>query len=153
MHQAERRQSLLLGVASGAVLASLVVIPLAFVFDSGQAVRTGEPVAVATTAAPSGDGSSFDPALAAQGELLFANTCTVCHGPDALGITGLGKTLVGSEFVNGSTNQELVAFLNVGRPIEDPANTTGIAMPPKGANPTLTDDDLNAIINYIRSLN
>jgi mono/diheme cytochrome c family protein len=87
------------------------------------------------------------------GSRLFSTTCTACHGSDAKGILGLGKPLVDSPFVDKLNDDELVAFLHVGRPTTDPENTTKVAMPAKGGNPSLTDEDLNAIVDYIRSLN
>lgn len=88
-----------------------------------------------------------------RGERIFSVTCTPCHGFDAKGISGLGKTLVGSEFVNALNDNDLVAFLITGRPATDPLNTTGQIMPPRGNNPSLTDEDLHAIVDYVRSLN
>jgi disulfide bond formation protein DsbB len=64
----------------------------------------------------------------------------------------LGPALTTSEFVAGLTDDGLVAFLIVGRPDTDPANTTGIAMPPRGGNTSLTDDDLRAVVAYLRTL-
>lgn len=87
------------------------------------------------------------------GSRLFSTTCTACHGSDAKGILGLGKPLIDSGFVDQLNDEQLVAFLHVGRLTTDPENTTGVAMPAKGGNPSLSDDDLNAIVDYIRSLN
>ena len=94
------------------------------------------------------------PASSVQnGSRLFSTTCTACHGSDARGILGLGKPLIDSAFVNKLNDEEMVAFLHVGRSTSNPENTTKVAMPAKGGNPSLTDDDLNAIVDYIRSLN
>ena len=87
----------------------------------------------------------------AAGQASFTS-CTACHGPAGQGIVGLGKDLTISEFVTGKTDQELVEFIKVGRDPSDPLNTTGIAMPPKGGNPALDDEDLQNIIAYIRTL-
>ena len=76
--------------------------------------------------------------MVAAGEESFLGTCAACHGQDARGIGGLGKNLVGTEFVQGQTVDELVAFLQVGRSATDPLNTTGIEMQPRGGNPNLT---------------
>jgi disulfide bond formation protein DsbB len=92
--------------------------------------------------------STGDPAA---GQTLFAS-CTACHGPTGEGIPGLGKDLTSSEFVSGKTDTELVDFIKVGRDPSDPLNTTGIAMPPKGGNPALSDEDLFNILAYIRSI-
>jgi mono/diheme cytochrome c family protein len=97
--------------------------------------------------------AALDPQMISRGETIFQGLCVACHGFNARGISGLGKTLIGSEFINSSTDDELHAFLLVGRPIQDPLNTTGVAMPPKGGNPGLTGDDLYDVIAYIRSLN
>ncbi len=103
--------------------------------------------------APAADGAStaYDPALIAAGQALFPQ-CAACHGADARGLPNLGKNLVDSEFVAGLTDQELLEFVRTGRPIWDPLNTTGIDMPGRGGNPALTDDDILAIIAYVRSL-
>lgn len=89
---------------------------------------------------------------ATRGKELFVGTCAACHGPTAEGIPGLGKDLTTSEFVAGLSDAELLEFIKKGRPIDDPLNTTGVEMPPRGGNMTLTDDDLRDIIAYIRSL-
>lgn len=103
--------------------------------------------AATPTAAPAGLGGD-----AAKGQTLFTGTCSACHGPDATGITGLGKNLTTSTFVAEKTDEELMAFIKTGRPSSDPLNTTGIDMPPKGGNPALTDQDLADIIAFLRSI-
>lgn len=90
---------------------------------------------------------------ATRGAELYTGTCMACHGPDGQGIEGLGKPWVGSDFINSSSDVELLTFLNVGRAADDPLNTTGVAMLPKGGNPALTDEDLLDLIAYMRSLN
>lgn len=83
------------------------------------------------------------------GEALFVS-CAACHGPTGEGIPGLGKDLTNNEFVSGNTDDELVSFIKIGRDPSDPLNTSGIAMPPKGGNPALNDDDLYNIVAYLR---
>ncbi len=96
---------------------------------------------------------ALDPTKVKAGENSFQTTCSACHGFNAMGIPGLGKTLIGSEFVNSQTDDQLVAFLQVGRAVTDPLNTTGVMMPARGGNPNFTDDKLYEIVAYIRSLN
>ena len=91
-------------------------------------------------------------ASAPDGKALFGVTCTACHGPDAKGMPGLGKDMTTSEFIASKSNAELVEFIKQGRAVDDPLNTTGVPMPPMGANPALSDDDLLAIVGFIRSL-
>ena len=47
---------------------------------------------------------------------------------------------------------KLVAFVKQGRSTDDPANTTGVAMPPKGGNPALQEAQIRGIVAYLRSL-
>ena len=86
-----------------------------------------------------------------KGKTLFA-TCAACHGANGEGVTGLGKPFTTSEFITSKTDAELVEFLKVGRAVDDPLNTTGVAMPPKGGNPALSDQDLLDLVAFIRTL-
>jgi disulfide bond formation protein DsbB len=87
-----------------------------------------------------------------EGEALFQRTCAPCHGRDARGLPGLGKDLVAGAFARRLSDAELIAFIERGRPHDDPANTTGVPMPPKGGNPALTRRDLADIVAYLRTL-
>lgn len=97
------------------------------------------------------EGDEDGPA-AGSGEALYEANCTACHAEGGVGIEGVGKPLVGSEFVAGLSDTELVGFLVVGRDTADPLNTTGILKPPRGGNPSLTEQDLALIVEYLRSL-
>ena len=89
---------------------------------------------------------------AVAGEPLFQSTCSACHGPDAKGLPNLGKDLTTSEFLIGSTDDEMLEFVKIGRPIDHPDNTQGVDMPPRGGNPALSDDDILNIIAYLRTI-
>jgi disulfide bond formation protein DsbB len=67
-------------------------------------------------------------------------------------MVGLGKDLHANAFVQERSDEEMVAFLHVGRPADDPLNTTGVAMPARGGNPAFTDEDLLDIVAYLRTL-
>ena len=114
---------------------------------------TPEPTRVAaeTAETPSASSMSGDPEA---GKQVFMGVCIACHGPDAKGLPGLGKSLhpSDSEFIRSKTDDELVEFIKHGRTPDDPLNTTGVAMPPKGGNPGLTDQQLYDVVAYIRSL-
>lgn len=112
--------------------------------DSGSSSDAADEPAEETAAMPAGD--------AAAGEGKFQATCSPCHGPDAKGLPNLGKDMTTSEFISGSSDAELLAFIKTGRPPGDPANTTGVDMPAKGGNPALSDQDLADIIAFIRTL-
>lgn len=112
--------------------------------NSGQAAEPAAPTAAAPVAASAGD--------VAQGKELYTATCSACHGPEGKGIQGLGKDLTTSEFIATQTDEQLLEFIKVGRRPDDPANTTGVDMPPKGGNPALTDEQIQDIIAYMRSI-
>lgn len=100
-----------------------------------------------TTEGPAGPGDI------ARGAEIYKGTCATCHGGDAKGIDGLGKPLVNNEFIQSMSEQELATFIKVGRDRDDPENMTGVDMPPKGGNPSLTEQDLNDVSAYLKSLN
>ena len=137
-----------------------VAIPLAGTLYLWERTESAERPAetarvVESTAVPeataAGTGSEAV-AEAATGEALYMVTCVACHGADAKGIPGLGKDMTTSAFVLGQSDADLVEFIKRGRTIDDPMNTTGVVMPPKGANVAATDADILAIVEYIRSL-
>jgi glucose/arabinose dehydrogenase len=64
----------------------------------------------------------------------------------------IGKNLLDNLFVQSQSDLELLAFLRVGRAADDPANTSGIAMPAMGGNPNLSQNDLNLLVVYLRHL-
>jgi disulfide bond formation protein DsbB len=86
------------------------------------------------------------------GKATFDTVCIACHGPGGVGVEGQGKPFTTSEFLLTVDDQQLLTFIKTGRPISDPANTTGVDMPPKGGNPALTDDQLLDVIAYVRTL-
>lgn len=95
---------------------------------------------------------TYLPEMIAEGGSLFRQTCFACHGPDGKGLPNLGKDLTTSEFVQSSTDAELLIYVLEGRAADDPLNTTGVAMPPKGGFSFLTEDNINSIIAFIRSI-
>ena len=88
----------------------------------------------------------------ANGEVIYASTCVTCHASAGEGVTGLGLPLVSSEFVQSMTDAQLVAFIMTGRDAAHPENITGVAMPPKGGNPSLSDQDLADVVAFLRTL-
>jgi disulfide bond formation protein DsbB len=124
----------------------LTTIALLLVACGGGSNGGGSNQAAAT---PTEAVSLGDPVL---GKEKYDQVCITCHGPGGEGVTGLGKPFTTSEFVQSTNDEALLAFIKTGRPISDPANTTGVDMPPKGGNPALTDEDILNIIAYIRAL-
>jgi disulfide bond formation protein DsbB len=105
----------------------------------------------ATLLPPSAQVVAYAPAAVEEGRGIYSSTCSACHGLDAQGIPGLGKNLIDNQFVHELTDEELLHFITTGRDTSDPANTTGIPMPPRGGNPSLTDDQLRSVIAFLRS--
>lgn len=94
--------------------------------------------------------ANVEDAEVTQGRTAYLQYCAICHAPDASGIPGLGKNLIESEFVSGNSDDALRDFIIKGRSIDDVANTTGVAMPARGGNSLLDDDEIDQIIVYLR---
>ncbi len=106
--------------------------------------------------APAAEAPAEEEAVAAgdpaAGEEIFNTTCLACHGQGGIGVQGLGKDMTTSEFIHGQSDADLLTFIKQGRDTSHPDNTTGVAMPPRGGNPALTDEQLLDVIAYIRTL-
>lgn len=95
-------------------------------------------------------GEISDPATIAHGEQLYLQSCAACHGIDGLGVANLGNQLRNSDFLAENTDEQVLAITRQGRELNDPANTSGLVMPPSGGRPDLSDADILAIIQYLR---
>lgn len=85
------------------------------------------------------------------GATLYAQACAVCHGADGQGLPNLGNSLVESEIVNETSDADAIAFIRAGVSLTDARNTSGLVMPPSGGRPDLDDDELRAILTYLRN--
>lgn len=94
-------------------------------------------------------GTQQPPAL--LGHAVYTMSCAVCHGPGAEGVKGLGKPLRNSAYVQDSSDEQLFDLIVNGRAVNDPANTTGSLMPPRGAQ-NLDDTQIHAVVSYLRSI-
>lgn len=136
------------GVMLGFLAAAAVGMVVLMALDPlGPGQRTAS-AAATTTVATGGEVGAGD---AASGAAIYASTCATCHGTDGLGVPGLGPALVNNAFVQSKTDAELIAFINEGRDASHPDNTTGVAMPPKGGNPLLTDEDIADVVVHLRT--
>ena len=134
---------LLFGLGAG-MFVTIVIAVAVLIVTAPAPLVSAEPTIPATGGEPG------DPA---NGEPLFSQTCVACHGAGGVGVDGLGPTLIGNEFVAGLSDDELVEFRYAGRPADHPDNESGITMPPKGGNPSLSEEDLADIAAYLRTLN
>ena len=138
------------------LIALFAVILLAACDGDDKPEPTATP-APAAAAAPAQAASEAQPVAAAagnaeHGKQIYSQICIACHGPEAKGVQGLGKDLTTSTFVAEKSDAEMVDFLKVGRDPSDPLNTTGVAMPPKGGNPALSDQDMLDIVAFVRTI-
>jgi cytochrome c5 len=110
-------------------------------------------ISLALIAAACGDdaGTTLDP-TATAGEDVYEAACIACHATGGEGIEGLGEPLVNSDFIASRTDRELLDFIVAGRGTNDPENTSGVAMPPRGGRPNLSDTEILAVIAYLRTL-
>jgi disulfide bond formation protein DsbB len=111
-----------------------------------EAVITGTPPPAAPT-----ETVAFDPEVLKRGKRVYAS-CIACHGRDGTGVKGMGADLVASEFVRGKTDVELRDFIKTGRQPGAPDSKLNLAMPPKGGNPALKDNQLDDVVVYLRSI-
>jgi mono/diheme cytochrome c family protein len=122
---------------------------------SGCGSSSGTLAASGSNAGASSPGASATaPAATAQdkGKQFFTQSCSNCHGTNGQGVPHLGADLQSSKLVAKSTDEQLASLIEKGIPADDPRNTSHIPMPPKGANPTLTKQDIQDIVLYIRQV-
>ena len=116
---------------------------------AGVALLVG--VAVFAAACGGGQPGPADPAVQ-RGKVTYDRVCATCHGKDARGLPKLGRDLHDNEFTESKSADELVEFLKVGRPAFHELNVTGVDMPPKGGDPTITEEDLRNVVAFLRTL-
>ena len=126
------------GTPAQAATPTSVVFPVADVTPGPQDVAAA-------------DHAAHDPAVLAISEQLYRESCAACHGLNAEGVANLGNQLRGADYVNSKSDAELLAVIREGRDLTHPENTTGLVMPPSGGRPDLSDEDLLAIIAFVRS--
>ncbi|MFP4324320.1 MAG: c-type cytochrome [Anaerolineales bacterium] len=135
---------------------------------SGRALAEnfGQPIIEAAgptaTHSDDADGSANDPEAEAaplsapvltDGAALYELNCAGCHGAMGEGIQSLGWPLDNSEYLDPDvfSDAELLAFLRQGRAADAPDSKMGRVMPASGGNPSLTDEQMLAIIDYMQT--
>ncbi|MBI1425120.1 MAG: c-type cytochrome [Gammaproteobacteria bacterium] len=81
------------------------------------------------------------------GEKLFLQNCAVCHAADGGGAMPGVQDLAGSPTWTKHSDKEILTLVKQG--IQKPG--AAIAMPPKGGNARLADNELMEIISYMRA--
>lgn len=121
-------------------------------FDAVALILIALLTVVTIMACGGGEGAPASNAGVDQGKIIYGRICATCHGQDANGLPRLGKGLRNNEFTKSQSDAELVEFMKIGRPASHELNTTGVDMPPKGGDPTITDEDLLNVVAYLRTL-
>ena len=138
------------------VLSTLMIVLLMLLAACGGGDDKKEEAAPAQQEQPAAAPQAAAPAAivgdAANGGKIFATACVACHGPEGKGVTGLGKDLTTSEWVAQQSDEQLVEFIKRGRDAGDALNTTGVAMPPKGGNPAMSEQEVADIVAFVRSI-
>lgn len=136
------------------------------VLDDEEDAPAVQPVANVQPATPAGPAATvasapatdvaaptlaLDPAAITRGKKVY-NSCIACHGRTGEGVAKVGADLKHSDFVKKKTDEELLAFIKKGRQPGDPDSKLNLAMPAKGGNPSLKDNQIQDVIVYLRSL-
>ena len=94
-------------------------------------------------------------ALAADGKANFESNCAKCHGADGKGQTKIGQMLGIKDFTDakvqaGFKDEDAVKALKDG--IKDADGKTKMKAFVTGADTPLTDDEVKALVAYVRGL-
>jgi mono/diheme cytochrome c family protein len=86
-----------------------------------------------------------------RGKVVYEQVCALCHGSDGNGKPGQAPPFVGSDWVIGDNTGRLIRIPLQGLtgPIKVKAVDWNLAMPAMGA--ALPDDDLSAVLTYMRN--
>ncbi len=96
---------------------------------------------------------SYQPRAAAspleRGKAVYENICGLCHNTDGMGKPGQAPPFVGSDWVLGSANRMIrIPMYGLSGPVKVNGADWNLSMPAMGAS--LSDDDLAAVLTYIR---
>lgn len=135
-----------IAVLSPAASVGLIVAAVVTLFVlSGAMVRSRQPapsIAASAPAAPLFNDDSREAAAA-----LYAQACAGCHGP-----AGAGMQLIRAEYLRERSDLEVIALIRAGRSAADPENFSGIAMPANGGQIGISDEQLAALVRYLREM-
>lgn len=85
-----------------------------------------------------------------RGKVVYETVCALCHNTDGSGKPNQAPPLSGADWVVGSPDRLIrIPLAGLTGPIEVKGQTWNLAMPAMGA--ALSDDDLAAVLTYMRS--
>jgi mono/diheme cytochrome c family protein len=86
---------------------------------------------------------------AERGRATYENICALCHNTDGMGKPGQAPPFAGSEWVMGTPNRMIrIPLSGLSGAVEVKGAQWNLSMPAMGA--TLSDEDLAAVLTYIR---
>ena len=92
-------------------------------------------------------GTAFAGVDTAAGKQIYSQTCVACHGANGKGMIPGVANLTDKDGSLSKTDAELITNITEG--FQSPGSF--MAMPPKGGNPGLTEDDIQAVLAYLRT--
>jgi disulfide bond formation protein DsbB len=132
---------------SPAFTVPLTAVSIAALFlVSGIITRGRQPATDLSTITQPG-GQAGAPATNEVAQQIFSQSCAGCHGP-----ANAGMQLMRPDFIRDSSDLELMAMIRAGRNANAPDNYTGAAMPANGGRLTLSDDELLALVKYLKEV-
>lgn len=115
---------------------------------SDSASPAAAPATAAPAAAPAAAPSTSTVSL---GEATYAR-CATCHQPTGLGLPGVFPPLAGSEWVNGIVDRPIAIVIHgLQGNISVKGATYANAMMPYGTAAPLSDEEIAAVLTYVRS--
>lgn len=81
-----------------------------------------------------------------RAEMIYMSSCIACHGSDGSGVMPGVRDLSDPNGALMKEDKELFKAIRDGVRAAD----GGIAMPPNGGNPNLTEADIRSLISYLR---
>jgi len=114
-------------------------IPVLFVVLA-VLIMMSPPAATASSHGGSGkaQGGQVTPAMLAQGKAVYEKTCGACHATGVAGAPKFGDKAAWKKYIaTGLEHMTEIAIRGAD------------AMPPRGGNPKLSDDEVRAAVAYI----
>jgi len=88
-----------------------------------------------------------DTSAVAAGQAIYAQTCIACHGANGKGTIPGVADLTDRQGALAKPDVELLTSISEG--FQSPGSM--LAMPANGGNPALTEEDVSAVLAYLRT--
>jgi mono/diheme cytochrome c family protein len=138
-------------------LAALLLLPLFAACGGDSTPATDGAASPPPEPAPVADATETPEASAtvasnARGEAVYSVNCVSCHQPNGQGMPAVFPPLAGSEWVTGPVERPIAIVMHgLQGPITVAGNSYSGMMTPWGVGAPLNDEDLAAVVSYIRS--